>query len=284
MTSASGVDPQISVANARIQAHRVPRPSGTCRSIGSSSLVDDHTDRPRARVSRRARRRTCSSSTSHSTGRPPDESDRNPPQPRPLDDPRRRRQPPCGSSIPRVQFHNPVMFVVEVGAVVTTVAWLIQLFGGAPLGGGDEPAWFSFTVAIWLWLTVVFANVAEALAEGRGKAQADSLRSARSEAVAQDADGTERAGVGAAAGRRGRRRRGGGHPRRRHGDRGHRLGRRVGDHRRVGAGDPRVGRRPQRRHRRHPRAQRPDRRRDHPGARQELPRPDDLPGRGRRAP
>ncbi len=93
---------------------------------------------------------------------------------------------------PRVQFHNPVMFVVEIGAVVTTIAWLIQLLGGQPLGGGDEPAWFSFTVAIWLWLTVVFGNVAEALAEGRGKAQADSLRSARTEAVARLLDGTER--------------------------------------------------------------------------------------------
>ena len=70
---------------------------------------------------------------------------------------------------PRVQVRNPVMFVVEVGAVITTVGWLIQVFGGAPLGGGDEPAWFTFTVALWLWLTVVFANLAEALAEGRGK-------------------------------------------------------------------------------------------------------------------
>jgi K+-transporting ATPase ATPase B chain len=92
---------------------------------------------------------------------------------------------------PRVQVHNPVMFVVEVGALVTTVAWLVQLFGGTPLGGGDEPAWFSFTVAVWLWLTVVFGNVAEALAEGRGKAQADALRSARSEAVARLRDGRE---------------------------------------------------------------------------------------------
>jgi K+-transporting ATPase ATPase B chain len=103
----------------------------------------------------------------------------------------------AGASIkkldPRTQFYNPVMFVVEVGAVVTTVAWLIQLFGGQPLGGGDEPAWFSFTVAIWLWLTVVFGNVAEALAEGRGKAQADSLREARTEATARMLDGTERA-------------------------------------------------------------------------------------------
>jgi K+-transporting ATPase ATPase B chain len=94
---------------------------------------------------------------------------------------------------PRVQIRNPVMFVVEIGAVITTIAWLIQLFGGSPLGGGHEPAWFTFTVAIWLWLTVVFANLAEALAEGRGKAQADTLRAMRSETVAHLADGTTRA-------------------------------------------------------------------------------------------
>ena len=51
---------------------------------------------------------------------------------------------------PRVQIRNPVMFVVEIGAVITTIAWLIQVFGGGPLGGGDEPAWFTFTVAVWL--------------------------------------------------------------------------------------------------------------------------------------
>ena len=47
---------------------------------------------------------------------------------------------------PRHQLHNPVMFVVEVGAVITSGAWLIQVFGGAPLGGGDEPAWFAFSI------------------------------------------------------------------------------------------------------------------------------------------
>jgi K+-transporting ATPase ATPase B chain len=94
---------------------------------------------------------------------------------------------------PRVQIRNPVMFVVEIGAAITTIAWLIQLFGGSPLGGGHEPAWFTFTVTIWLWLTVVFANLAEALAEGRGKAQADTLRAMRSETVAHLADGTTRA-------------------------------------------------------------------------------------------
>ena len=90
---------------------------------------------------------------------------------------------------PRVQFRNPVMFVVEVGALITTIGWLIQVFGGEPLGGGGEPAWFTFVVSLWLWLTVVFANLAEALAEGRGKAQADALRSTRTETVANLRDG-----------------------------------------------------------------------------------------------
>ena len=93
---------------------------------------------------------------------------------------------------PRHQVRNPVMFVVEIGAVITTAGWLIQAFGGAPLGGGDEPAWFSFTVAVWLWLTVIFANLAEALAEGRGKAQANALRAMRTETVARLRDGGEK--------------------------------------------------------------------------------------------
>ncbi len=93
---------------------------------------------------------------------------------------------------PRHQIRNPVMFVVEIGAVITTGGWLIQLFGGPPLGGGDEPAWFAFSIGAWLWLTVVFANFAEALAEGRGKAQADALRSMRTETVARLRDGGEK--------------------------------------------------------------------------------------------
>jgi len=93
---------------------------------------------------------------------------------------------------PRVQIRNPVMFVVEIGAAITTVAWLIQAFGGGPLGGGNEPWWFTFTVAIWLWLTVVFANFAEALAEGRGKAQAAALRAMRTETLARLRDGGQK--------------------------------------------------------------------------------------------
>jgi K+-transporting ATPase ATPase B chain len=91
---------------------------------------------------------------------------------------------------PRVQIRNPVMFVVEIGALITTVTWLIQVFSGGSAGGGGEPGWYTFTISIWLWLTVVFANMAEAFAEGRGRAQADTLRSMRQETVATMRDGS----------------------------------------------------------------------------------------------
>src|SRR3981189_3572236 len=66
----------------------------------------------------------------------------------------------------------------------------MRVYGGKPRGGGNEPAWYTFVIALWLWLTVVFANMAEAFAEGRGRAQADTLRSMRQETVARLADGT----------------------------------------------------------------------------------------------
>jgi K+-transporting ATPase ATPase B chain len=91
---------------------------------------------------------------------------------------------------PRVQIRNPVMFVVELGAVITTVTWFIQVFAGSSLGGGHEPAWYTFTISVWLWLTVVFANMAEAFAEGRGRAQADTLRTLRQETIARFKDGS----------------------------------------------------------------------------------------------
>jgi K+-transporting ATPase ATPase B chain len=75
---------------------------------------------------------------------------------------------------------NPVMFVAEVGSVLTTVLWLQAL-----AGRGEAPAWFIGWVAAWLWFTVLFANFAEALAEGRGKAQADALRRTRQETQAR---------------------------------------------------------------------------------------------------
>ena len=105
---------------------------------------------------------------------------------------------------PRVQIRNPVMFVVEIGAVITTIA---------TVAGGEDPRWFSATIAIWLWLTVIFANLAEALAEGRGKAQAATLRNMRSETVAHLRGRLRARGLRAAQGRRRARRRRRGHPR-----------------------------------------------------------------------
>ena len=84
---------------------------------------------------------------------------------------------------PRHVIRNPVMFVVEVGAAATTLIWL---------AGSEDPGWFTFTVAFFLWLTVVFGNFAEAIAEGRGKAQADALRAMRTQTVAHLRDGTDK--------------------------------------------------------------------------------------------
>src|SRR6266436_9908201 len=84
---------------------------------------------------------------------------------------------------PRVQVKNPVMFVVEIGSVITTVEFVRLLFT-APTPGISRTSLtyetiFVLAVAVWLWFTVLFANFAEAMAEGRGKAQADTLRRAR---------------------------------------------------------------------------------------------------------
>src|SRR2546427_2108385 len=83
---------------------------------------------------------------------------------------------------PHLVAKNPVMFVVEVGSVLTTAIWLHDVFRPSP---DSAPTWFTLAVSIWLWFTVVFANFAEAVAEGRGKAQADTLRRMRQETVAR---------------------------------------------------------------------------------------------------
>ncbi|WP_420711051.1 potassium-transporting ATPase subunit KdpB [Streptomyces sp. NRRL S-337] len=79
---------------------------------------------------------------------------------------------------PRVMVRSPVMFVVLIGSVVTTV-----------LAVKNPGVWFGWVIAVWLWLTVVFANLAEAVAEGRGKAQADTLRKAKTDTVARRLNG-----------------------------------------------------------------------------------------------
>lgn len=76
--------------------------------------------------------------------------------------------------------YNPVMLTVFLGSLVTTLLWINSL-----LGGGDESPWFIGSVAGWLWFTLLFANFSEALAESRGKAQAESLRSSRTETLAK---------------------------------------------------------------------------------------------------
>src|SRR6202030_152386 len=98
--------------------------------------------------------------------------------------------PAIGSSFvkldPRLMIKNPVMFVVEVVAALTTVIFLRDLTtGGLSLG-------FTFQIILWLWFTVLFANFAEAVAEGRGKAQADSLRKTRTESQAKLLTGADK--------------------------------------------------------------------------------------------
>ena len=97
---------------------------------------------------------------------------------RPLFDPsivRRAITESFGKLDPRRMIKNPVMFVVEIGSVFTTLLFIHALVTGA----GDASPGFIAAVSLWLWFTVLFANFAEAMAEGRGKAQADSLRKAR---------------------------------------------------------------------------------------------------------
>ncbi|MGW9166674.1 potassium-transporting ATPase subunit KdpB [Agromyces sp. NPDC055658] len=91
---------------------------------------------------------------------------------------------------PRQMWRNPVMFLVEAGAVLTTALAIAEPFLGGPgtSGGSAVPPSFTWAIAAWLWLTVIFANVAEAVAEGRGKAQADTLRKTRMSTIAHRVD------------------------------------------------------------------------------------------------
>src|SRR5262249_50106390 len=91
---------------------------------------------------------------------------------------------------PRAQWRNPVMFVCYVGAILTAGLWLQAL-----VGKGEAPAAYIFWVSIWLWFTVLFANFAEALAEGRSKAQAASLRAARKEVMAKKLSAPKKEGA-----------------------------------------------------------------------------------------
>src|SRR5262245_62374096 len=80
---------------------------------------------------------------------------------------------------PRTMMKNPVMFVLEVVTALTTIILIRDLFTGG------QNIWFEFQIILWLWFTVLFANFSEAIAEGRGKAQADALRRTRTETQAK---------------------------------------------------------------------------------------------------
>ena len=85
-----------------------------------------------------------------------------------------------GKLSPKTQLRNPVMFVVYIGSIITSIFWLQSL-----VKPGSEPAWFIFSISAWLWFTVLFANFAESMAEGRGKAQAEHLKASRRDTMAK---------------------------------------------------------------------------------------------------
>ncbi len=94
-----------------------------------------------------------------------------------------------GKLAPWQVIRNPVMFVVEIGSVLTLGLWLRDLLARP---AAAPPLWFTGAVSLWLWFTVLFANFAEAVAEGRGKAQAATLRKMRKEITARKlVDGKE---------------------------------------------------------------------------------------------
>ena len=193
-----------------------------------------------------------------------------------------------GSSTRARQVRNPVMFVVLGRQRPHDAA----LRPGARRAGARRRPGSSSGVSLWLWFTVLFANFAEAMAEGRGKAQADALRKRaprRRRPRSSPTPQRERAHPtwsSAATLRKGDVvlvEAGDIDPRRRRGRRGRRLGRRERHHRRERAGHPRERRRPQRGHRRHARALRLARRAHHRQPGRDLPRPHDRDGRGREA-
>ena len=165
---------------------------------------------------------------------------------------------------PDVQWSNPVMFVVEIGAVLTLL-FVIQALVSSSVS--QVPVTYFIALDVWLFLTVLFANFATALAEARGKAQAESLRKTRSETPAYRLRGTDTidevrsTDLKAGRSRRGNRR--ADHSERRRSYHGHRLGGRVRDHGRIGTGHPRGRRRSLGCHRRHARRFGSDRRQDY---------------------
>ncbi len=185
---------------------------------------------------------------------------------------------------PRALVRNPVMFVVEVVALLTTVLFLRDLATGA---GGHRLLLPDRALAL---VHPALRQLRRSRRRGPrqgagGEPQGDPHRHRREAPQGSRAPRRRRGGPGAQprARRRGARRGGRPHPLRRRGDRGRRFGQRGGDHRRIRPGHPRIRRRPLGRHRRHPGAVRLDRGADHRRPGLDLPRPDDRPDRRRAA-
>ena len=178
-TSASGVDPQISFANARIQANRVAKERGLPLSQ-VMGLVDDTTSRPLLGLGgpKSVNVVKLNQAVSAMFG---------------ADILRSAIVPRVVPQAPPAADAAQPGHVRRRGRRAALDADLDRPGAGrSPPGGGGDPAWFTLTVAIWLWLTVLFGNFAEAIAEGRGKAQADTLRAMRTQTVARLRDGGEK--------------------------------------------------------------------------------------------
>ncbi len=210
-------------------------------------------------------------------------------RPRPGAPPGRAARSRSASSTRATLIRNPVMFVVEITAVLVTLTAIADATGVQPVTATSGGLGFQVQIAVWLWFTVLFATYAEAVAEARGRAQAATLRKTRSETTAhrRRADGTLE-DVGSSELRKGDIiviEEGETIP----GDgdviEGVGLRQRGRHHRRVGAGPQGAGHRhPELGHRRDDARQRPARRPRHGRPGRDVPRPDDRPGRGRQAP
>ena len=176
--SGSGIDPDISPAYAQLQARRVAARAGPAAGHGREAHQREH-HRAQPRLSGRARRQRARAQPCARQARR---------QVRWLPSaPASSRASWLLAAIrdsfpkldPRHQVRNPVMFIVELGSLITSGIFVIDLARGQ-----TGQLWFVAVITVWLWLTVLFANFAEAIAEGRGKAQANALRATRTATIA----------------------------------------------------------------------------------------------------
>ena len=282
-TSGSGIDPDISPAYAQLQSARIAAVRAPAARDRPAARQEVH-DRPLVGLLRRARRERARAQSRTRQGGERVMARRVGKHLLAERSSRGAVRDSFPKLDPRLQLKNPVMFIVELGSVITTGIFVLDL-----VRGHTGSLWFVGVIAV---LALAHGAVRELRRgrrrrsrEGAGE-RACARRAPTTTAHRRLEGGATRRGPGrrAAAGRHRRRQRRRGHPRRRRDHRGRRLGRRVRDHGRVRPGDPRGRRRPLGRHRRHEAALRPARDPGHAGAREVVPRPHDRARRGRRAP